>query len=202
MIAFLKDNVQLIQLLFVVVASAVGLVQLHTHISNRRLSSTLSILAFVDDIEIARARWFAYQYHNEIGEFLRSSSFESSFDCLEALDKFIREKTKDELDLRKFSQPVNALNIVGFLIEKGYTNYDPIVPYLLENTFMWTWEFYEEYIKYRRSNRPSRSRTEHLEDLWYARHFYAVVQQIRSGRTANEPKWKKVKRTLKRSVPF
>ena len=26
---------------------------------------------------------------------------------------------------------MNALNIVGFLIEKGYTNYDPIVPYFV-----------------------------------------------------------------------
>ena len=95
---------------------------------------------------------------------------------------------------------MNALNIVGFLIEKGYTNYDPIVPYLLENTFTWTWEFYEEYITYRRSNRPLRSRTERLDDVRYAQHFYAIVQQIRSGRTADEALFSKLKRILRRLV--
>lgn len=123
--------------------------QTDTHI--RRLQSIGSILRYIEDRDISRARWFAYQYHERL-EALLDQPFDDEFKRMAAIDEQIHKLSAYKLDLQAYLYPVIALNIVGYLIMQGYVEGD-IVPEMLDSTFLRTWRVYKKFIEHRRANR-------------------------------------------------
>jgi len=162
------------QLVAFLIACAIAFRQAHSHVGMRRLQSTLAVLRYVEDRDLSRTRWFAYEHHSEIEHELQNV-YDSEFARLHAIDDQISKLSGGKLDLQSYLYPVVTLNIAGYMAEKKLIEPD-VIPCLLASTFVRTWEAYRPFIEYRRSHRFSKEKR--LPASGYGRYLERAVQRI------------------------
>jgi|SRR5579872_496635 len=142
----IKDGVQITVL---VLGSLFGGLQLRAHAKNRRLQSLLAVLAQFQNEIVSQARWFAYEHHKSIDDLL-TQPFTTEFERIHALNQFIRETSKGKLDLQKYRGGLQIINMIAFLIRKGYVH-ESVVPEYLETSFQRMYRYFHGWIVYRRT---------------------------------------------------
>jgi hypothetical protein len=147
--AWLATTKDVIQIVVLLVGTIVGFLQVRAHRKNRHMQSLLAVLGLVQDETLSQARWFAFEHHKEFGELLKAP-FASESERRRRLDQFIREKSGDKLDLQKYRQGVQTMNLVAFLIRNGYVHAS-VVPEYLAASIQRAYQYFRDWIIYRRT---------------------------------------------------
>ena len=172
--------------LVVAAASAVALMQLKEATRARRLQSILAIFRYVDDADLRRARWFAYQHIDAINKLL-VKPFSSEWERRKQINKLIHRLSDGAVDLQRFDLALNAMNNVAYLIRDKQVPYEAVVPANLQTTFLRVHCRFEPYIKYRRSGK-TRFGLPMNEPSLYACHLIWIVEEI-ERRRRNREQW-------------
>jgi hypothetical protein len=167
--------VAIVQLFVVAVAAVIALLQARSHIALRRFQTTLEMLRLAQSKEVSRARWFAYECHEEIEREL-NKPFESEFKRLHAVDETIAKLSQGNFDLHDYLYPILLLNLTGFMITEKLVE-PKIVLKELGSTFLRTWEAHKTFIHYRRKQRFLVN--ERLPRSFYGHYLEAMVKRIR-----------------------
>lgn len=138
----------------------------------RELDSVLTILRYVDDIELRRARWFVIE-HGEVIEPLISGPF--SWENWHRVNAHMKELSGGTVEIHKVDLWINSLNNISFLVAKGYVPYKVVVDEFMKNALLGCWEHMEPYIRHRQENKI----LTRAEPSLYARHLQAMVERIK-----------------------
>ena len=117
----------------------------------RRLQALLLILQYVDNPDLRRARWFFYQYGQEINKQL-DTPFDSEWDRRKEMDTAIQRLSEDRVDLDQLDLVLNAFNNISFLVRRKYVRYEDIVPSVVTTTFLQSWDLFSPYVEHRRNS--------------------------------------------------
>ena len=184
--SLLTNIKDVIQVTVLVAGSVFGGMQLWAHSKNRRLQSLLAVLEQLRDEVVNRARWFAYEHHAEINDILERKTFMNEFERLRELDQFIRNQSGSQLDLQKYRHGLRTINMIAFLIRRGYVHRS-VVPEYPATTLLRSHEYFRGWIRYRRTigriplrildEKPAETRKPSL----YCQHLEGLAASIERG---------------------
>lgn len=109
------------------------------------LKSILTVIRYVENVHLRRARWFVYLNYKDIFKELPDAPLEVGWP---EINRRIKRISKEEFDLHDIDLVLNTLNDIAYLININHVPEDLALSFL-QHTFQRCWHFYKPYIEWR-----------------------------------------------------